>query len=76
MNGGKRGASGERAACCMVSELLEEIGVDREQVRKARRQVLEGVILMCQWQLQRMQQQAAAEPGPKRQRRGRRIVVE
>jgi hypothetical protein len=60
----------------MVSELLEEIGVDREQVRKARRQVLEGVILMCQWQLSRMQQQQAAEPGPKRPRRGRRIDVE
>ncbi|MCM2255488.1 MAG: hypothetical protein NDJ94_07425 [Vicinamibacteria bacterium] len=65
-----------RKACCMVSELLEESGVDREKLRLARRQILEGVILMCRWQLERMEEATAAEPAPKKPRRGRRIVVE
>ncbi|MCL4820528.1 MAG: hypothetical protein KJ067_15395 [Vicinamibacteria bacterium] len=64
-----------RKACCMVSELLEESGVDREKLRLAKRQVLEGMILLCRWQLERMEETEAAEPKP-RARRGRRIVVE
>jgi len=52
-----------RKACCMVSEILEEAGIDREKVRKLRRQVLEGVVLMCQWQLERMQQDSAKDAG-------------
>lgn len=63
-----------RKACCMVSELLEESGVDREKLRLAKRQVLEGMILLCRWQLERMEETPAAEP--KKPRRGRRIVVE
>jgi len=60
--------------CCMISELLEEAGVDREQLRRARRQVLEGVILLCQWQLSRMDE---ARPAPSaRPRSGRKITVE
>ena len=43
-----------RRPCCMVSEMLEEAGVDREKLRLVRRQVLEGVILFCRWQLERM----------------------
>jgi hypothetical protein len=61
----------------MISELLEEAGVDREQLRRARRQVLEGVILLCQWQLSRMDE---ARPGssdrPRSGRPGRKITVE
>lgn len=44
-----------KKACCMISELLEETGLDREQLRRLRRQVLEGTILFCQWQLERME---------------------
>jgi hypothetical protein len=40
--------------CCMISEILEEAGLDRQKVRDLRRQVLQGIVLMCQWQLERM----------------------
>ncbi len=59
--------------CCMISEVLEEIGIDRERLRKLRRQALEGVILLCQWQLERMN--ASAPPTPA-SGKGRRIPVE
>jgi len=42
----------------MISEFLEEAGLDRERARALRRQVLEGVILLCQWQLERMEAKA------------------
>ena len=58
-------------ACCLISEVLEEAGIDREKVRKVRRQVLEGVILLCRWQLERM-----APPEPTAQKRGRKVAVE
>ena len=82
MSGGKRASGGTKKACCMVSEILEEAGIDRERARQLRRQVLEGVILMCQWQLQRMHAEpragdaAEAETGTARGRRGRKIAVE
>jgi hypothetical protein len=61
-----------KRACCMISELLEEAGLDRERVWTLRRQVLEGIILFCQWQLQR-----ASEPKPAPGRpRARRVAVE
>lgn len=64
-------------ACCMVSEMLEEAGIDRDRLQQVRRQVLEGVILMCQWQLERMQAHRRAEPAAaSKGRRGRKIVVE
>jgi hypothetical protein len=70
-----RGKGESKKPCCMVSEILEEAGVDRERARQIRRQVLEGVVLMCQWQLERMRQdRAAAEPAAGR--RGRKIQVE
>jgi len=62
----------------MVSEILEEAGFDRAKARAVRRQILEGVILMCQWQLERMERTQA--PGaPRRGARAkaaRRVVVE
>jgi hypothetical protein len=77
VSGGKRGAGGaSKKACCMVSEILEEAGLDRERVRQIRRQVLEGIVLMCQWQLQRMHEHAPAERAAPRGRRGRKIQVE
>jgi ribosome maturation protein Sdo1 len=61
-----------RKPCCMISEILEEAGVDRDRLRQVRRQVLEGVILMCQWQLQRME-----EPTERRSpRKPRKVTVE
>lgn len=56
----------------MISEVLEEAGVDRDKLQQIRRQVLEGIILMCQWQLQRM------EPPRRRpsSRKSRKVVVE
>ncbi len=66
--------TGSRKACCMVSELLEEVGVDREKLRKLRRQALEGIILLCQWQLDRMNEAPAAR-APQTGRKGRRIPV-
>ena len=63
-----------RKPCCMISELLEETGIDREQLRRARRQLLEGVILLCEWQLQRMN---ASEPRPTAgARKSRKVPVE
>jgi hypothetical protein len=57
----------------MVSEILEEAGIDRARARQIRHQVLEGIILMCQWQLQRMEQDRKA---PATGRRGRKVEVE
>lgn len=69
----KRTAGAPRKPCCMVSEILEEAGIDRERARQIRRQVLEGIVLMCQWQLQRMEQD---RPAPADRRRGRKVEVE
>jgi hypothetical protein len=57
----------------MVSEMLEEAGLDREKLRLVRRQVLEGVILFCRWQLERMDR--APRP-PAVSRKARRVAVE
>jgi hypothetical protein len=62
-----------RRACCMVSEMLEEAGVDREKLRLVRRQVLEGVILFCRWQLERMDR--ATRP-PAGGRKARKIAID
>jgi sugar (pentulose or hexulose) kinase len=62
-----------KGACCLVSEFLEEAGVDREGARRLVRQLLEGVILMCRWQLERMR---ADEAPPPRSRGARRVTVE
>ena len=76
MSGGKSGSGGIKKPCCMVSEILEEAGIDRERARQIRRQLLEGVMLMCQWQLQRMQNDRRAEPQAGKRSRGRKISVE
>lgn len=67
----RRSTAKPRKACCMVSEMLEEMGLDRERTRALRRQVLQGVMLMCQWQLERMEE----APRPRR-RRARRVEVD
>jgi hypothetical protein len=63
-----------RKACCLVSEVLEQAGLDRERARKIRRQALEGIILFCQWQLERMQ--AEAPPARSSRRKARKVAVE
>jgi hypothetical protein len=62
-----------KKACCLVSEVLEEAGLDRRKARQIRKQVLEGLILLCQWQLERLRETEAAQEKP---RGGRRVVVE
>ena len=72
MSRARRSSTQPRKPCCMVSEILEEAGVDRDRLRQIRRQVLEGVVLMCQWQLQRME-----EPAERRSpRKPRKVTVE
>ena len=61
-------------ACCLVSEILEEAGLDRENTRRLRRQLLEGMILFCRWQLERMESPAAPSAG--RKPRARKVAVE
>lgn len=60
-----RGGRESKKACCMISEILEEAGLDRARARAIRRQVLEGMILLCQWQLERMEQSEGAAGGGK-----------
>jgi hypothetical protein len=67
--GDKSGPKRSTRACCLVSEMLEEAGIDREKARQLRRQLLEGMILMCRWQLERMESSA-----PRRPRKGPRKV--
>jgi hypothetical protein len=61
-----------KRACCLVSEILEETGLDRAHLRTIRRQVLEGVMLFCQWQLERMERPRPPSSG----RGGRKVQVE
>jgi hypothetical protein len=61
---GKR--TGAKKACCLVSEILEEAGLDRQKARQLRRQVLEGIILLCRWQLERMGEDEPEAPKPRR----------
>jgi hypothetical protein len=72
----KEGTGQARKACCMLSELLEESGIDREQIRRVRRQVLQGVILLCQWQLERMDEARERTAAAAGTRGGRNISVE
>lgn len=67
-----RAEGSPRKACCLVSEILEEAGLDRERVRKARRQVLEGIVLLCRWQLSRMD----GESAPPDRQKARKVTVE
>ena len=70
-----RAETASKKACCMISEILEETGLDRERVRAIRRQVLEGMVMLCQWQLERMEPPAGAESGRKARKVDRKSVV-
>ena len=69
-------AGAPRRACCMVSEIIEEAGLDRETARRMRRQVLQGLMLFCEWQLQRIDETEAASPRPRAARKPKRVPVE
>jgi hypothetical protein len=57
-----------RRTCCLVSEMLEEAGLDRVKARALRRQILEGLILLCRWQIERMDEVPRAPRDPKQRR--------
>ena len=67
-----RETANPKKACCMISEILEESGLDRAKARQLRRQVLEGLILLCRWQLERME----ASGGGPATRKTRRVPVD
>lgn len=66
-------------ACCLVSQMLEEMGLDSRKARELRRQALVGGITFLQWQLARLEDDRAADaPRPAAggaPRRGRRVRV-
>jgi hypothetical protein len=67
-----------KKACCMISEVLEEAGLDRAKARALRRQLLQGMILLCQWQLERLEEsdQAPSSTPRPRARRARKVQVD
>jgi len=63
-------------ACCLVSQMLSEMGLDARKAREIRRQSLVGLMTFCQWQLARMDEEGKnASPGEPRKARGRRVKV-
>ena len=65
-----------RKACCLVSQMLSEMGLDARKAREIRRQSLVGLMTFCQWQLARMDEEATgAAPDEPRKARGRRVRV-
>ena len=76
---GKAGGAGRATrACCLISEVLEEAGLDRRKARLLRRQLLEGLILMCRWQLERMDEVEASSGRSSRPRPGgtRKVTID
>jgi hypothetical protein len=69
-------AESAHKACCLVSEILEEAGLDRVKARALRRQILQGIVLFCQWQLERIDRADAQGPRPSRRKRAERVTVE
>jgi hypothetical protein len=70
-------------ACCVLSELLDDAGIDRAKLQALRKQVLEGIVMMCRWQLERMERAAQAKgsgAGPRgaarTRRSGRRVAID
>lgn len=77
-NGRAKADSKANRACCLISEVLEEAGLDRKKARLLRRQLLEGLILMARWQLERMDEAEASQGRPPRARTSstRKVSVE
>jgi hypothetical protein len=78
-------SAGSLKACCLISQMLEEMGLDSRKARQIRRQTLLGLMTFCQWQLSRIDDaeaevsaaEASAPDAPKgaRRPRGRRVKV-
>jgi hypothetical protein len=77
-NGRVSGNGRSTRACCLISEVLEEAGLDRRKARLLRRQLLEGLILLCRWQLERMDEAEASSGRSPRPRaaEARKVTVE
>ncbi|MEO8359467.1 MAG: hypothetical protein ABI672_05500 [Vicinamibacteria bacterium] len=71
----ERAAPKSRKACCLISEMLEEMGLNSRKARQAKRQALLGIMTFCQWQISRMDEAAETEPAEPRRRRGGRVKV-
>ena len=72
------GSSNARSlkGCCLISEMLEEMGLDSRKAREIRRQTLLGLMTFCQWQLSRIDEASAKETSEATSRpRGRRVRV-
>jgi hypothetical protein len=77
---GTAGTQGRRRAkaCCLVSQMLDEMGLDSRRARELRRQALVGGITFLQWQLARLDEDGlpGGDPGPPRRApRARRVRV-
>jgi hypothetical protein len=71
-----KGQRPSRKACCLVSEMLQEMGLDSAKAKEIRRQALIGMMTFCQWQLARMGEEPGHTPhGEPRKARGRRVKV-
>jgi hypothetical protein len=62
-------AAERKKACCLISEFPRRQG-STGRTSTVRRQVLEGVMLFCQWRLERMERPRPAGPS------GRKVEVE
>ena len=63
-------------ACCLVSQMFEEMGLDSRKAREIRRQTLLGLVTFCQWQLARMEEERSGDsPGEARKTKGRRVKI-
>lgn len=79
----ERTKAGAKKACCLVSEMLEEMGLDALKAREIRRQTLLGLMTFCQWQIARIDANTAAagrssrraRPSGSGATRGRRVKV-
>jgi hypothetical protein len=64
-----------RKVCCLVSEMLEEMGLDSRKARQIRRQTLMGLMTFCQWQLARIDAETERADPRATKPRGRRVKV-
>jgi len=65
-----------KKACCLISEVLEEAGLDRRKARALRRQLLQGVVTLCQWQLARMEEEPAPAAAGKSSKKARKVSLD
>ena len=61
--------------CCLVSEMLEEMGLNSRKAREVRRQALLGIVTFCQWQLSRIDEAGDEPTAAPRKAKGRRVKI-